>query len=108
GYNGMSLVGSGGAGNLRALLSRGTTGQDAPIGILGGWAVGGRPAELPEGVARWLPAGAALVLQMHFHPSGKPETEQAVIGIYFAKEAPTRPLIELQLPPLFGALAGID
>lgn len=108
GYNGMSLVGSGGAGNLRALLSRGTTGQDAPIGILGGWAVGGRPAELPEGVARWLPAGAAMVLQMHFHPSGKPETEQAVIGIYFAKEAPARPLIELQLPPLFGALAGID
>ncbi len=107
GYSGMSLAGRAG-GNLRALLSRGTTGQDATMGLLGGWAVGGRPAELPPGVARWLPAGAALVLQMHFHPSGKPEAEQAVIGIHFAEAAPARPLIELQLPPLFGALAGID
>lgn len=114
GYSGMDLLGSrGGAGggrtsSLRALLSAGTAGQDAPVGLLGGWAVGGRPAELPEGVARWLPANAALVLQMHFHPSGKPETEQATVGFYFADAAPSRPLLELQLPPLFGALAGID
>jgi hypothetical protein len=45
---------------------------------------------------------------MHFHPSGKPETEQATIGLYFADAPPERTLIELQMPPLFGALAGID
>lgn len=114
GYSGMDLLGgardAGGAraGNLRALLGSAVAGQETPIGVLGGWAVGGRPAELPDGVARWLPAGAALVLQMHFHPSGKPETEQATVGIYFADAAPARRLIELQLPPLFGAIAGID
>jgi hypothetical protein len=114
GYSGMDLLGGAtgasgaGAGNLRALLSGGVPGQDAATGALGGWAVGGRPAELPPGVARWLPAGAALVLQMHFHPSGKPESEQAMIGIYFADAPPPRQLISLQLPPLFGALAGID
>jgi hypothetical protein len=114
GYSGMDLLGgarnAGGAraGNLRALLGNGVAGEDAVMGVLGGWAVGGRPAQLPEGVARWLPAGAALVLQMHFHPSGKPESEQAMIGIHFAEAPPARPLIELQLPPLFGALTGID
>jgi hypothetical protein len=45
---------------------------------------------------------------MHFHPSGKPETEQAALGIYFAAAEPARPLIALQLPPVFGALSGID
>lgn len=107
GYSGMNLLGGAGS-NLRTLLTRRSAGQEAPIGLLGGWAVGGRPAELPAGVARWLPAGAALVLQMHFHPSGKPESGQATVGIHFADAVPSRPLIELQLPPLFGALAGID
>jgi hypothetical protein len=66
---------------------------------LGGWAVGGSPADLPQGTARRLPAGSDLVLQMHFHPTGKPETEQAVVGIYFAAGPPVRTLVDLQLPP---------
>jgi hypothetical protein len=114
GYSGMDLTGGlgnagAGAGGsmVRALLGAGT-GEDAVIGALGGWAVGGRPSELPENAARWLPAGSALVLQMHFHPSGKPETEQALIGIHFADAPPARPLLQLQLPPLFGALHGIE
>ena len=108
GYSGMDVLGGAGAGNLRRLLQGGAAGGDSTAGSLGGWAVGGRPAELPEGAARWLPAGSALVLQMHFHPSGKPETEQATIGLYFSDKPPPRQLLELQLPPLFGALAGID
>lgn len=114
GYSGMDLLGGARnangarAGNMRALLGAGASSEDAAMGVLGGWAVGGRPAELPAGVARWLPAGSALVLQMHFHPSGKPESEQAMIGIHFADAPPARPLLELQLPPLFGALSGID
>ncbi len=99
--------GQGGTSALRALLTGGASGQ-AQFGGLGGWAVGGAPANLPEGTARKLPAGSALVLQMHFHPDGKAETEQSTIGFYFAKSAPKRTLIELQLPSLFGALAGID
>lgn len=118
GFGGMSFLagqgglrgaanGQGGTNALRALLSGGADGE-AQFGALGGWAVGGGPADLPEGTARKLPAGSALVLQMHFHPTGKPETEQATVGIYFAKAAPKRTLISLQLPALFGAIAGID
>jgi len=115
GFSGMSFLGGGagpGAARTGAAPRPGvfaaTGSVNDAFGALGGWAVGGAPAELPQGTARRLPEGADLVVQMHFHPSGKPETEQAAIGIYFADEAPARPLIGLQLPPAFGALAGID
>ena len=36
-----------------------------------------RRAFLPEGVALPLPKGSDIVLQMHFHLTGKPETEQS-------------------------------
>jgi mono/diheme cytochrome c family protein len=75
---------------------------------LGGWAVGGMPRELPLGLARHVPKGAALVLNSHFHPSGKPEVEQTTIGLHFTERAPTRSLVPLQLPPLFGAVAGLS
>ena len=47
-------------------------------------------------------------MQTHFHPTGKPETEQAELGLYFADQPPTKRLIPIQLPPLFGMGAGID
>ncbi len=115
GFSGMSFLGGGaGAGQAGrgAALRNGELAASGSLGdafgALGGWAVGGVPAELPQGTARRLPAAADLVLQMHFHPTGKPETEQAALGIYFAADAPSRPLIGLQLPPVFGALSGID
>lgn len=76
--------------------------------MIGGWAVGGMPEHLPEGLAVKLPKGSDLVLQSHFHPSGKKEKEQTTIGLYFAKEPPTRTLVSLQLPPFFGFTAGLD
>jgi len=36
-------------------------------GYLGGWAPGGRPWELPEGVGMLLPKGARVVFQLHYH-----------------------------------------
>lgn len=75
---------------------------------LGGWAVGQQPTLYPEGIAVPIPAGADLVLQYHFHPTGKAEREQSTIGLYFADSAPERPLTAIQLPPLFGYFAGID
>ncbi len=82
-------------------FTRGTIG-------LGGWAVGGQPHLLPEGMATPLPKASDLVLQYHFHPTGKAEAEKSVIGFYFAAEAPKRTLTAIQLPPAFGLFAGID
>jgi mono/diheme cytochrome c family protein len=54
-------------------------------GSLGGWVPGSRPHILPIGTAASVPPGADLIMQNHYHPSGKPETDQSEIGIYFAK-----------------------
>jgi len=94
GFGGMGGVGVGG-------LNGGT-------GPLGGWAVGATPQFLPQGVALSLPKGSDLLLQMHFHPTGKPETEQSTVGIYFADRAPERRLSSVQVPAIFGLGAGID
>jgi len=61
-----------------------------PTGLLGFWAPGYSPKFLPEGVGRRLPhRNIDLVMQLHYHPSGKPETDQSTIGLYFAKQPTT-------------------
>lgn len=77
-------------------------------GSLGGWAVGGTPLELSEGFAMPLPKGSDLVLQTHFHPSGKAEKEKTRVGIYFAKKAPEKELVTFQVPPDYGAGSGFS
>ena len=57
----------------------------AAAGTLGGWAPGSMPHPLPEGVGILLPKGADIVLQVHYHKSGKPETDRTKIGVYFCK-----------------------
>src|SRR5258708_14344058 len=54
-------------------------------GDLGGWAPGNEPSRLPEGIGRILPSKADVVVQIHYHPSGKPETDRSRIGLYFAR-----------------------
>ena len=43
-------------------------------GDLGGWAPGNEANFLPDGVGRTLPRRADVVLQVHYHPSGKVES----------------------------------
>jgi hypothetical protein len=75
---------------------------------LGGWAVGQQPHFYPDGLAVRLPKGSDLVLQYHFHPTGKAELERSTIGVYFADRPPARTLTAIQLPVLFGFFAGIS
>jgi len=57
-----------------------------PAGDVGGWAPGYEPHRLPNGQARYVPPRSDLVLQIHYHPSGKPEQDQSEIGLYFTKK----------------------
>jgi hypothetical protein len=75
---------------------------------LGGWALGAQPHRFPEGLALHLPNGSDLVVQCHFHPTGKPEAEKSLVGFYFAKEAPTRTLTRIQMPPHYSLFSGLD
>lgn len=80
----------------------------APSGDLGGWAVGGTPRDLPDGLAWPIAKASDFVLQLHLHPTGKPERERSRIGLYFTDKAPERKFREMGAPGLFGFLSGID
>jgi hypothetical protein len=77
-----------------------------PSGGLNGWAPGKTPQRLPDGVGRYLPAGSDLLLQVHYHKSGKPVTDVTKVGLYFAK-APVDKQVRGQMvtPPRPGPLA---
>ena len=75
---------------------------------LGGWAIGAQPQFFPEGLALPVSKGSDLVIQYHFHPTGKPLSEKSQIGIYFAKQAPPRTLVSIQLPPVYSLFSGLE
>jgi mono/diheme cytochrome c family protein len=102
------MDGEGGKPGFGGMGTAGVGGAAGSTGPLGGWAVGATPVFLPAGVALALPKGSDLILQMHFHLTGKPETEKSTIGIYFADKAPERKVFALQVPALFGFGANID
>ncbi len=57
----------------------------APLGVLGGWAPGSGPEVQRDGVSIKVPKGSGLVLQIHYHLSGKPETDQSSVGLQFGE-----------------------
>jgi mono/diheme cytochrome c family protein/thiol-disulfide isomerase/thioredoxin len=82
-------------------------GPGDPIhGGLGGWAPGNLPSFLPDSIGRSLPKQSDVIVQVHYHPRGKPETDRSKIGLYFAKK-PVKQVMhwgfainpELELPP---------
>ncbi|MDQ2987165.1 MAG: ascorbate-dependent monooxygenase [Armatimonadota bacterium] len=57
-----------------------------PDGALGGWAPGLQPFETPKGTAFELKPGTTIVLQVHYHKSGKEETDRTKLAVYLAGE----------------------
>jgi len=63
---------------------------------LGGWAPGATPEPWPAGIAQIIEKGADLVMQVHYHPSGKPETDQSSIGLTYTTQ-PQKALVGMLL-----------
>ena len=84
-------------GASRALEAResepGFPGMDVPAQMPDGqfltWQPGKVPLPSPEGLAWRLQKGSDLVLQLHMNRTGKAETIQSSIGLYFTDRAPT-------------------
>lgn len=51
----------------------------------------------PQGMAKKIPAGADIVLQMHYTANGKPKTDRTRIGVVFAREKPAKAVYTLQM-----------
>ena len=56
-----------------------------PVGIMGGWAPGNEAQYLPEGVGIFVPKGARLSMEVHYHKDGKIETDQTKMGLHFCR-----------------------
>jgi hypothetical protein len=68
-----------------------------PARGLGGWTPGAIPYQAPKDIPALLHGGADLVLQVHYHPTGKPELDRTRIGLYFTNTPPTRRLMDIPL-----------
>jgi peroxiredoxin len=61
-----------------------TSGIGGGNDFLGAFAPGLRPESLPEGMARYVPAGSKLVFQLHYTPNGSPQQDRSYCGFAFA------------------------
>ena len=57
-------------------------------GFIAEYVPGESPTIFPEGVAKRLPKGATLRLQVHYTPTGAEKTDRTSVGFIFAKEPP--------------------
>jgi hypothetical protein len=74
---------------------------------LGGWDLGTQPSKVGYDLAWLVPKGADLVIQVHYHPSGKEHLDKAKLGFHIAKKPTARPWSIVPVPPFFGILSGI-
>jgi predicted TPR repeat methyltransferase len=68
-----------------------------PGGQMLGWQPGKPPYVSPEGLSWVLEPNSDLVLQLHLHPSGKPEPVRSSVGFYFTDKPPTNTAFRINL-----------
>lgn len=73
------------------------SGAQMPEGHFLSWTPGQLPAPEPEGQSWTLAAGTDLVLQLHLRRSGKRETIQSELGLYFTNRPPARTPLKILL-----------
>lgn len=57
--------------------------------LMSAWVPGAVPMVPPAGTAMYLPAGARIVVQMHYHPSSTgPEQDQSMVRLRYSAETP--------------------
>jgi hypothetical protein len=74
---------------------RGAHWTDADVLLV--YAPGSSPDQWPATMAKFVPAGADLVFQMHYTTNGHAGTDATSVGIIFAKQPPAQRVLTLQL-----------
>ena len=65
--------------------------------LLAVYAPGSGVLTFPEGMAKLIPKGADLVMELHYTPNGHAATDRTGVAVAFAKSPPARRVISLQL-----------
>jgi hypothetical protein len=50
------------------------------------WTPGAKSRYCPDGTGYMLPKGADILIQVHYHKTGKPETDATSVGLYLSKK----------------------
>jgi hypothetical protein len=70
-----------------------------PDGFFSGWTPGRKSAFVAPGTGRYLPAKSDLLIQVHYHKSGKVESDRTRVGLYFAKQPVEKELSARMIAP---------
>ena len=54
------------------------------VNLIGGWVPGAVPQTIQDDYSRLVPRGSDIVVQIHYHPSGKEEFDQSSLGLIFS------------------------
>ncbi len=73
---------------------------ETPVGQFLAWQPGKIPAPAPDGLPWTLKRGSDLLLQVHMNRTGKPETLQSSVGLYFTDQPPTNTCFKMELVSL--------
>ena len=57
-------------------------------GIMAGWAPGGEPDIFPEGTGKLIPKGSTIHFQLHYTTSGKEESDETTLGLFYHDSKP--------------------
>ncbi len=68
-----------------------------PARGLGGWTPGAIPFQTPADAPELLHGNATLVLQVHYHPIGRAETDLTSVALYFTDQKPRRTIMDVPL-----------
>jgi hypothetical protein len=60
--------------------------QTAIGGLVGAWVPGAQISRLDPGIGILIPGQTRIVIQVHYHPSGRSSPDQTSIGFYFAPQ----------------------
>jgi hypothetical protein len=63
------------------------------------YAPGSGPEIWPDGMAKLIPKGSDLVIELHYTPNGKAVTDQTKVAMQFAASAPAKRVLTLQMQP---------
>ena len=66
-----------------------------PVRHIGVWSPGNEPIRMIDGAALPFQRHAKLVVQVHYHPDGKPEKDRWSIGLYFTDIPPVRRVVSV-------------
>jgi mono/diheme cytochrome c family protein len=83
--------------NSKSDKSEGESAIRNPQSAMITWVPGMKAVSLPDGIARFIPANARLVVRIHYRGNGEAAKDRSAVGLYFAKTTPRKQLREVAI-----------